>query len=142
MRAVAGIIVGLIAGLIAAILVGIVGVGATFAVPAGIDPANTRQVLQAFAGMPPGSQVALAIAWLAGAFVGALVAKAIARKAWAAWTVVLLMTIYFGFGGLTLPLPIWAKALWIAAPLIGGFIGERLVKAAPAAAAPDPAAEI
>ncbi|MEA3043207.1 MAG: hypothetical protein QOH47_1045 [Sphingomonadales bacterium] len=142
MRAVAGIICGLVAGLVVTILVGIIGVGATFTVPAGMDPANTRQILEAFAGMPPGSQVALAIAWLAGALVGALVAKMIARKAWAAWVVTILMTLYFGLSSLTLPLPIWAKALWIVAPLLGGFIGDRLVRAAPPAATADPAAEI
>jgi len=144
MRAVAGIIVGLIAGLIAAIIVGVVGVRATFTVPAGIDPANTRQVLEAVANMPPISHVALAFAWLVGALVGAMVAKAIARKAWAAWAVTLVMAIYFGLGSLTLPLPVWVQALWIAAPLIGGFIGNRLVKAAPPAdtAAIDPPAEI
>jgi hypothetical protein len=142
MRAVAGIICGLIAGLIATILVGIVGVGATFTPPDGIDPANSRQVLEAFGGMPAGSKIAIMLAWFAGGLVGALVAKAIARQAWAAWTVSSLTAAYVLLNVLVLPMPGWMQALSVVAPLIGGLIGNHLVKAAPAAAATDPAAEI
>lgn len=142
MRAVAGIIVGLIAGLLATILVGIVGVGATFTAPAGIDPSNSRQVLEAFASMPDSSKIALMVAWFAGGLVGALVAKAIARKAWVAWTAAILTAAYVLLNVLVLPMPGWMQALSVVAPLIGGLIGNHLVRAAPADAGVDPAAEI
>jgi hypothetical protein len=134
MRAIAGIIVGLVAGFLATILIGIVGVGATFSAPAGMDATNTRQVLEAFADMPQGPKIALMIAWFAGGLVGALVAKLIARKAWAAWTVAALIAAYVVLNTLVLPLPGWMQALSIAAPLLGGLIGNSLI------AARDPAA--
>lgn len=138
MRAIAGIIVGLIAGFAATILIGIVGVGATFSAPAGMEASNPRQVLEAFANMPQAAQIALMVAWLGGGFVGALVAKLIARVSWAAWTVAGLIAAYVVLNMLVLPLPGWMQALSIAAPLIGGLIGNHLVAAgAPAAATTD-----
>ena len=131
MRAVAGIIVGLIAGFVATILIGIIGVGATFSAPAGMDASNPRQVFEAFAAMPQGPKIALMVAWFAGGLVGALVAKRIARKAWAAWTVAGLITAYVVLNTLVLPLPGWMQALSIAAPLLGGLIGNHLVASAP-----------
>jgi hypothetical protein len=129
MRAIAGIIVGLVAGFLATILIGIVGVGATFSAPAGMDATNTRQVLEAFADMPQGPKIALMIAWFGGGLVGALVAKLIARKAWAAWTVAALVAAYVVLNTLVLPLPGWMQALSIAAPLLGGLIGNYLIAA-------------
>ena len=138
MRAIAGIIVGLIAGFAATILIGIVGIGATFSAPAGMEAGNPRQVLEAYANMPQGAQIALMAAWFGGGFVGALVAKLIARRSWAAWTVAGLIAAYVLLNMLVLPLPGWMQALSIAAPLIGGLIGNHLVAGhAPAAATTD-----
>ena len=38
MRAIAGIIAGLVVGFAATILIGIIGIGATYSLPAGMDP--------------------------------------------------------------------------------------------------------
>jgi hypothetical protein len=137
MRAVAGIVVGLIAGFIATVVIGIIGIGATFTAPAGMNVSNPQQVLEAFAQMPPGSKIALMIAWFSGGLVGALVAKLIARRGWVAWTVAGLAAAYVVLNILVLPLPGWMQALSIAAPLIGGLIANHLVKGAPAAEALD-----
>ena len=128
MRAVAGIVVGLIAGLIAAVLVGIVALGATFSPPPGTDATNLREVAQVFMNVPQATLLALAAAWLAGGFVGALVAKLIARQAWVAWAVALVVAIYFGLNAFSLLMPLWVQALWIAAPLLGGLLGNVLVR--------------
>jgi hypothetical protein len=128
MRAVGGIIAGLIAGLIATILVGIVGVGATLSAPVNADISDPRQVVEAFANMGSGPKIALMLAWFAGGLVGALVAKLIARKSWAAWTVAILIACYVVLNTLVLPLPAWMQALSIAAPLLGALIGNHLVK--------------
>ena len=135
MRAVGGIIVGLIVGLIATILVGIVGVGATLSGPVQADMADPRQVVEAFANMGTTPKLALMAAWLAGGLVGALVAKLIARRAWAAWSVAILIALYVVLNMLVLPLPGWMQALSIAAPLVGGLIGNHLVRGGPAPAA-------
>jgi hypothetical protein len=134
MRAVAGIVVGLIAGFVVTIVIGIIGIGATYSAPAGMNVSNPQQVLEAFAGMPAGPKIALMIAWFGGGFVGALVAKLIARRGWAAWTVAALIAAYVVLNILVLPLPGWMQALSIAAPLIGGLIANHLVKGAAEAA--------
>jgi uncharacterized membrane protein YdcZ (DUF606 family) len=128
MRAVGGIIAGLIVGLIATILVGIVGVGATLSGPVNADISDPRQVVEAFANMSSGPKIALMLAWFAGGLAGALVAKLISRRSWAAWTVAILIALYVVLNTLVLPLPGWMQALSIAAPLIGALIGNHLVK--------------
>lgn len=130
MRAIAGIVLGLIVGFAATILIGIVGIGATYSAPAGMEATNPRQVLEAFAEMSLGPQIALMLAWFGGGLAGALVAKLIARKGWAAWTVAGLIAAYVVMNMLVLPLPGWMQALSVAAPLIGGLIANHLVKAA------------
>jgi hypothetical protein len=144
MRAVAGIVVGLIVGLIAAVLVGIFALGATFTPPPGTDATNMREVAQIFMNVPQATLLALAAAWLAGGFCGALVAKLIARRAWAAWAVALVVAAYFGLEAFSLQMPLWTQALWIAAPLLGGLLANLLVRggaapeAAPVEAGEDP----
>jgi hypothetical protein len=138
MRAVLGIIGGLVAGVVAIILVGMVGVGMTFSVPPGVDPSNTSQVLEAFAHAPVATQIAMMAAWFAGGLVGALVARIVTRSRTAAWIVAALIAAYVLANILVLPLPGWVQALWIAAPLLGGLIGNHLVKdRAVETAAPD-----
>jgi len=135
MRAISGILAGLIAGFVATVLIGIVALSATFTPPAGMDASDSRQVLEAFAAMPPGARLALMLAWFSGGLAGAAVAKLIARAGWAAWTVAGLVACYVVLNTMVLPLPGWMQALSIAAPLIGGLLANHLVKdAAPAAA--------
>jgi hypothetical protein len=128
MRAVLGIVGGLVAGIVAIILVGIVGVGATFSAPPGMDPSNPRQVMEAFSNAPIAPQLAMMAAWLAGGLVGGLVAKTISRSGMIAWIVAALIAVYVLLNVFVLPLPAWMQALWIAAPLIGAFLGNHLVK--------------
>jgi hypothetical protein len=134
MRTILGIICGLVAGIVAIILIGIVGVGATFSPPAGLDPSDTRQVLEALSSAPVTTHLALMVAWFAGGLAGALVGKLLARTGLAAWTVAGLIAAYVLANVLVLPLPGWMQALWIAAPLLGGLIGNHLVKNAPVTA--------
>jgi hypothetical protein len=134
MRAVVGIVVGLIASIIAAIIAGGAAFVTTFSLPAGIDANDMRQVVDVLTGLPQATQIALAIAWLVSALCGAAIAKLIARRAWAAWAIALVVAIYFGLNGLILPMPIWAKAAWFLGPLLGGLLANRIVVAAPVAA--------
>jgi hypothetical protein len=136
MRAVLGIIAGLIAGFLVVIVIGIVGVGATYSVPAGIDPYSSRQILDLVAALPPAPKIALLVALFAGGLTGAALAKRIARRSWAGWTVAVLMALYFLLGVVALPLPLWMRALAAAAPLIGGLVGDRLAGTGTGAAEP------
>lgn len=139
MRAIGGIIAGLIAGFIAIIILGIVGLIMTYRVPAGLDPYDPNAVIQVVVGMPPGAKIALLIALFLGSAAGAWLARRIAGRAWAAWIVAILITIYFVLFALSLPLAEWMQALTIAAPILGGLIGSHLARgsAAPAAATTD-----
>ena len=127
MRTIAGIIAGLVIGFVVTIIVGIVGVGMTFSVPEGINLSDSREVVDAFGTMPQGAKLALMLAWFAGGLSGALVAKLIARSAWAAWIVAALIAAYVVLNTFVLPLPAWMQVLSIAAPLIGGLIANHLV---------------
>jgi hypothetical protein len=142
MRAVAGILVGLIAAFFAAVLAGIVAARATFTVPAGIDAANPRQVLEAFADIPLATQLALAGAWFVAGLAGAFVARRIGGSALAAWLVALLAAAYFGLNANILAQPLWVQLLWAVAPLAGGLIGNRPGRAVDPAPEPDTAPEI
>jgi len=137
MRAILGIFLGLFAGLATAVITGAVAIGATFSLPQRLDPTNGEQVAMAFGAMSTTTQIALAIVWLLTALAAAFVAKLVSRSAVAAWIAALIFTIYFGLDAFLLPLhlPLGIAALWVLAPLIGGLIGNRLVRDAPAPAA-------
>lgn len=127
MRAVVGIIVGLVVGFLALVVIGIIGVGATYSVPADINLYDNRAVVELILNMPPGPKIAFAVSLFGWALVGAATAKRIARRAWAAWTVAGLVTVYVILSVLSLPLAAWMQAVAIAAPLLGGLIGNHLV---------------
>lgn len=134
MRAVGGIIAGLVVGYLALILIGIAGVGATYSVPGNVNVYSSHQVVELVLAMPPAAKVALLVALFGGTLIGAALAKLISRRAWAAWTVAFLYAVFAGLGVLPLPMAGWMQAVTIAAPLLGGLIGNHLVKGAPAAA--------
>jgi hypothetical protein len=137
MRAVLGVIAGLIAGLVVAVIAGVVAVGATFSLPPGLDPTNGDQVGMVFASMSRTTQIALAIVWLLTAFAAAFAAKLVSRSAAAAWIAALIYTAYFAVDAFVLPLhlSLGIQGLWVVAPLIGGLIGNQLVRGGPAPAA-------
>jgi len=135
MRGVLGIIAGLIAGIVATILVGSIGVIATLRGPLTADLSDANGVVETFVNLPLGPKIAMMLAWFAGGLAGALVAKAIARRSWAGWIVAILIALYVLLNMLILPLPSWMQVLSIVAPLIGGLIGNHLIREAPAATA-------
>ena len=130
MRAIGGIIAGLVVGLVATLLVGIIGLRFTLTIPAGLDTRNPDALLDTLAGMPTGAQLTLALAWLAWALTGAWTARRIAGRAWPAWLLTLLITIYVLLNTLILPMASWMQVIWIAAPLVGGLLGNHLARGA------------
>jgi hypothetical protein len=135
MRAIGGIIAGLVASLIATIVVGIIGLRFTLTLPPRLDASDTKALFDTLGGMPSGAQLALAAAWLIGAFAGAWTARRISGRAWAAWLVTLLVALYVLLDTLILPMPSWMQVVWIAAPLVGGLLGNHLARGRPAPAA-------
>ena len=134
MRYVLGIVVGLIVSIVASIIAGSIAFVATYSVPAGTDANDMRQVIAVMEHLPAATQGALALAWLLSALCGAIAAKLLARRAWAAWAIALIVAIYFGLNASLLPLEMWAKAAWVFGPLLGGLLANRLIGAGPAVA--------
>jgi hypothetical protein len=139
MRAIGGIIAGLIVGLLVTILVATIALRFTLTLPPGLDATDTNALLDTLAGMPTGAQLTLAAAWLVGALAGAWTARRISGLGWAAWVVTLLVTAYVLLNTLILPMASWMQVVWIAAPLVGGLVGNHLARGrvAPAAATTD-----
>ena len=135
MRAIAAIVAGLIAGFVVIIVLGVAGLALTYALPPGLDPYDSRQVAALIEAMPAAPKLAFLAALFGGALGGAAVAKLIARRAWPAWTVTILIALYVVLSILSLPLTALEQTLAIAAPVLGGLIGNHLVKAGPDGAA-------
>jgi hypothetical protein len=135
MRAVLGIIAGLIAGMIAMIVIGVIGFWFTLTVPAGLNAGDTNALIDTLAGMPRGAQLTLAVGWFGWALAGAWTARRISGRGWAAWLVTLLVALYALLNTLVLPMASWMQVVWIAAPLVGGLIGNHLGRGAPVPAA-------
>jgi len=139
MRAILAILAGLVAGLACTIVTGIFAIG-MFAGsgegPARVTMSDTRQVLEVFEQLPQGAKLGMMLAWFLGALAGAAVAKLIERKGWVAWTVAGLIAAYVLANIFFLPMPGWMQALSVAAPLLGGLVGNHLVASrAPGASA-------
>lgn len=132
MRAILGILGGLVAGAAAMLALALVG-GMMFPAPGSVDPSRPQQILNAFETLPEGGKWAILISWFGGALVGAAVAKMIVRRDWAAWLVAILFALYVLASVFILPMPAWMQVVAVVLPLIGGFIANHLVKAAPAA---------
>ncbi|TMJ20226.1 MAG: hypothetical protein E6G92_10880 [Alphaproteobacteria bacterium] len=141
MRAVLGIVAGLIAGYLVLILIGIVAVGATYSVPHDVNLYNSRQVVELVLNMPAGPKIGLLVAIFGGTLAGAALAKLISRQAWPAWTVTIVYAILAGLGVMPFPIAAWMQAVTVAAPLLGGLIGNHLVKTAPTVVEPVGASE-
>jgi hypothetical protein len=136
MRAVLGMFAGIVAGFAAMLAIATIG-GLIFPSSARIDAINAEQIVAAFPTLPMGAKIAIILSWFGGALVGAALAKKIAGRGWAAWTVAGLFALYVMLTVLILPMPSWLQGVAVLAPLIGGLIANHLVAdrgdAAPAA---------
>src|SRR5688572_24791654 len=143
MRGVLAVVAGILAGFAAVVLIALIG-GWFFPSPDRIDGLNSEQLVAVFPTLPTGAKVAIILSWFGGALVGATVAKLIARRGWAAWTLAGIFVVYVFISTLVLPMPGWLQAVAVLAPLIGGLLGNHLVDdrlviaEAPAAAEPEP----
>ena len=126
MRAVLGIVAGIVAGFAAMLAIAMAG-GLIFPSSARIDGFNAEQIVGAFPTLPTGAKIAIILSWFGGALIGAALAKKIAGRGWAAWTVAGLFALYVMLNVLILPMPSWLQAVAVLAPLIGGLIANHLV---------------
>lgn len=137
MRAAIGIVVGIIAALAAMLAIAWIG-GMLFPGPASIDASSAESIASVFPDLPAGAKAAILLSWFGAALAGAFAAKRITGRRWAAWTIAGIAAVFVLLNVMVLPMPGWLQAIAIAAPLIGGLIGNHLVTermpAAPATA--------
>lgn len=100
-------------------------------IPEGIAMDDPAAMNQWIASLPPSAFLIVALAWIAGAFVGAFVARIVAarRSAIPAGIVLLLFLVAVVFNLITIPSPWWMWLLGILGSIVGGVVG--LVLAAP-----------
>ena len=126
------IVLGVIAGAVVAFLciMGIEYLGHTvFPPPGGVDLNDPEQAARYMATAPGAVLAFVVAAWFVGALIGAWVAMAIARRALAGWVVALLVLAACIAILVLLPgHPQWMWAAGVLAPLIGGWLAQRLAR--------------
>ena len=126
------IVLGVIAGVVVAFLcvMGIEYVGhIVYPPPPGTDFDDPEQVAELMASAPTAALAFVAAAWFIGALLGAWVANAVAKRAYAGWIVALLMLA--GCIAMLLMIrgdPAWMWAAGILLPPIGGWLAQRLAR--------------
>jgi hypothetical protein len=126
MRAVMAIVLGIVLGFVTMMAVALLG-GLMFPGDARIDSVSAENLVAVFPSIPIGAKIAIILSWFAGALVGAMAAKRIAGRGWAAWTIAAIFAVYVLLTVLILPMPGWLQAMAVVAPLIGGLIANHLV---------------
>jgi hypothetical protein len=140
MRAFAAIIAGIVAGVAALLGISFLG-NLIFPVP--VDATIRDPIEQAAAALPnapAGLLAAFVLAWLLTGLVGAWVAKLISGSGAIAWTVAGLLTLLIVGNMFVMPFPGWMQIACVAAPLIGGLIGNHMARARVAPLPPEAAA--
>jgi hypothetical protein len=120
------ILAGIAAGLFAVIAIALIG-GMIFPSEGRIDGFDAEQIVALFPALPMGAKIAILLSWFGGALAGAAVAKRIAGRGWAAWTLAGIFVVYVLINVLVLPMPGWMQAIAALAPLLGGLIANHLV---------------
>lgn len=126
MRPFLAVIVGIVISLVASTLIGML-VGLVFPATVQMRGFSAESAAAAFGQLPLGLKIGIVLSWFGGALLGALSAKRIAGRGWAAWTVAGLFAVYVLLTVLMLPMPGWMQAVAVVAPLIGGLIANHLV---------------
>lgn len=124
-RLVLGIVAGIVTGMIVISLMEMIG-HAIWPPVAGMDAGDMDAVRASIAAMPPTALGFIVAGWTAGAFVGALVANLIARRALAGWIIAGLVVVSIIANAAMIPAPIWMPASGIVLALLAGWIASRI----------------
>lgn len=129
MRGFLAVIAGVLAGMAAMMAVSYVG-DMLFPTPAARAAGGAiEQATAAFANTPLQMRLCLVLAWFIGGMVAGVVAKLIVRDGRIAWTAIGILTALTAVNIFVLPYPVWMEIANVAAPLLGGLIGNHLVAA-------------
>jgi hypothetical protein len=94
--------------------------------PAGLDMNDMDAFRAAVAAMPTGALAAIVAGWTIGAFVGALIANLIARRALAGWIVAALVIAAIVVNAAMIPGPLWMPVSGILLALLAGWLASRV----------------
>jgi hypothetical protein len=127
MRGIVGIILGIVLGLGAMMAIAYVG-GNFFPAP---PPAPGDLIEQAEAALPAsalGFKLVIVLSWFLGTLIGAWIAKAVSGSSRITWAVVVILTLLLFGNVFVVAFPGWMEIASVAAPLLGGLIGNHLAR--------------
>ena len=126
MRGILAIVGGLVAVAVTMMLVSLIGSSLVPAPPA-VNTSSIDSIKATYAGLGTETWLLMLVSWFLGALAGAVVAKKIAGRSWAAWTMAGLILAYLLLTVLMLPMPGWMQVAALAAPLLAAFLANRLI---------------
>lgn len=132
LRNIGGFIIGIVAGLGAMVAIAYVG-GNFFPAPQAAPGDLAEQAASALASAPFGFKLVIVLCWFAGTLIGAWLAKLISRSGGVAWVVTLILTLLILANIFVAAFPTWMAITAVAAPLLGGTIGNGLARSRPPA---------
>jgi hypothetical protein len=131
MRGILAIVSGLIAVAVTMMLVSLIGSQLVPSVPA-VNTSSIEAIKSTYAGLGTETWVLMLLSWFLGTLAGAAVAKKISGRSWAAWTIAGLILAYLLLTVVMLPMPDWMKVAALAAPVLAGYLANRLIPERPA----------
>lgn len=111
LRSILATLAGLIAAILVVAMIELAG-NRIWPAPVEIHPDDPESIRAAMESMPLGALLSVAVAWVAGAFIGAWVAARISFKRWPGWIVGGLIALASVSNLIFIPHPWW---FWIAA---------------------------
>lgn len=125
-RNILGVAAGVLAAFATVYLVELIG-RQFFPLSADIDIRDPEQLRALIATLSTGAKVFVVAGWFGGALVGGIVAAAIVRRPWAAWTPAGVVAATALLNVSMIPHPFWMQVSAVVLPLIGGLIARRLM---------------
>lgn len=127
-RTIGGLVAGIVVMIISAMIISYIGGFLVTAPPVAMDMSDPNSIKSAYAELGVGAQLLGVLAWTGGALLGAIVAKRMIGRPWAAWTVAGLAEAYMLISILVLPMSGWMQVVALLLPIAAGFLANHLVK--------------
>lgn len=129
MRATLAVIAGIVAGIAAMMAISFIG-SALFPIVAPPAPGNEiERATAAFSYASTELKLFYVLAWFVGGLAAGAIAKWIAPSGRIAWVAVAVLTVLIAANMFILPYPVWMEIATVMAPLLGGLVGNHLVRA-------------
>ena len=125
LRTILGTIAGIAAAMAIVLLVEWIG-HLLHPLPADVDMSDPEAVGRAVEAAPFAARLIVVAAWFLGAAGGALVARLVSRRYWSGWVVAAVIAAGGVVTVLMIPHPAWMQVAAVAAPLLGGLVGQHL----------------